>query len=357
MKQTKKNPDIEESSLAADSMVGADDAAGLPARLNRYSMAHHRALDMAHYARNEGEVKISQQLDQCGAHLLFRDYYTVGKVKLKAANFCRRHLLCPLCAIRRGAKALQIYLAKLEELKKQNPNLKAYMITLTVKDGSDLQERFEHLHRSVQKLHKYRHIDRGYQVAKSSAAVWSYEFKRGKNSGDWHPHVHAVWLCEEAPDYLKLRKEWQHITKDSKVVHVQPFYEQDDLINGFLEVFKYAVKFSDLPLEDNWHGFQVLKGRRLISSFGDFYGLEMPDDLTDDQLEDQPFVEMLFRFVLGVGYNFERFIQGGTESVQISKIIRQKQINEGSNKIDWHARIKERGITTWELLHLNHRNP
>jgi hypothetical protein len=29
---------------------------------------------------------------------------------------------------------------------------------------------------------------------------------------------------------------------------------------GFLEVFKYAVKFSDQPPADTWHAYSVLKG-------------------------------------------------------------------------------------------------
>ena len=46
----------------------------------------------------------------CGDYLLFRHFFTVDKVKLHAAQFCKAHLLCPLCAIRRGAKALAAYL-------------------------------------------------------------------------------------------------------------------------------------------------------------------------------------------------------------------------------------------------------
>lgn len=351
MEPQKENPQFD-GVLADESKLGTDDAAALPARLDRYSKAHHRAVDMAHYASQRGQVKIGRQLEQCGAHLLFRDYYTVGKVRLKAANFCRRHLLCPLCAIRRGAKALQVYLAKLEEIRKHKPQLKAYMVTFTVKDGPDLGERFDHLHRSVQKLHHQRHLDRGHEISKVSGAVWSYEFKRGKNSGEWHPHMHAVWLMEERPDVVKLRQEWQHITGDSHVLHVREFDNQDDLVGGFLEVFKYAVKFSDLPLEDNWHGFEVLKGRRLISSLGDFHGLELPVDLADEQLDDLPFQELLFRFIQGVGYSFEGFVQGGMYEPGTEANPRPKRAAAERPRIDWHARIRDRGILTWQRKYL-----
>ena len=306
-------PNVE--SLAAETGRGADDAAALPGRLDRYSKAHRRALAMSDYAMKtaadtpnkqtrDAYGTLSVRLKSCGEYLLFRDYYTVGKVRLHAAQFCKKHLLCPLCAIRRGAKMVKSYLDKLQVVKAENPNVKAYLVTLTVKNGPDLRERFLHLQRSVQALHKTR-SGKGQrsEACKASGAVWSYEFKRGANSGEWHPHMHAVWLCDERPDGELLSAQWKKITGDSFIVDITPFYNQEDVISGFLEVFKYAVKFSDLPLEDNWHGFQVLSGKRLIASFGSFYGVTIPDELTDEPLDELPFIEHLYRYMLGAGYS------------------------------------------------------
>ena len=314
MDNPKENPQYADL-LVGDAKLGADDAAVLPGRLDRYSKAHHRALAMSDYAmkmagaslskdRQQTIVKTATRLRTCGNYLLFRDYYTVGKVRLHAATFCKKHLLCPLCAIRRGAKMVKAYMEKLAVIKAENPELKAYLVTLTVKDGPDLHERFRHLYRSVQRLHKTR-TGKGQhsEACKADAAVWSYEFKRGKNSGDWHPHVHAVWLCKEAPDPKQLSAEWKKITKDSFIVDVTPFHDQNDVITGFLEVFKYAVKFSDLPLADNWEGYKTLSGKRLIASFGLFRGVEIPENLLDEPLDDLPYVEMLYRFVFGAGYS------------------------------------------------------
>jgi hypothetical protein len=194
---------------------------------------------------------------------------------------------------------------RLAVIKAENPRLKAYLVTFTVKDGPDLSERFAHLHSSLTRLHKTRHGKGQWSEARKAAgAVWSYEFKRGQGSGAWHPHVHAVWLCEDAPDMYKLRAEWEAITGDSFMVDVRPFHDQDDVLNGFLEVFKYAVKFADLSLDDAWHGYQTLSGRRLIASFGAFRGVDVPEDLTDEGLDDLPYVELLYRFVRGAGYSF-----------------------------------------------------
>jgi len=85
---------------------------------------------------------------------------------------------------------------------------------------------------------------------------------------------------------------------------VRPFQDQQDVLGGFLEVFKYAVKFSDLPLNDNWQGFLELSRNRLVFSFGEFWGVQVPDSLTDEPLDDLPFVDLLFRY-FDVGYSWQ----------------------------------------------------
>ena len=303
----KENP-LGLDALEGESHKGADDAAALPVRLDRYSRAHHRALDMADYALNHGHKKESRALQKCGHYLVFRDYYQLNKVRLHAADFCRRHLLCPLCAIRRGAKMLQSYLNRVQVVLAEQPGLSAYLVTVTVKNGRDLGERFLHLKsRMATMIQARRSHLRGkgphVELAKAVAVVGSYEFKRGKGSGEWHPHVHMVWLCHNAPDAEKLSREWLNITGDSYIVDVRPFTDQEDITGGFLEVFKYAVKFSDLPLEDNWHGYETLKGKNLIFSLGAFRGVQIPDELTDERLDDEPFIELFYRFAQGAGYS------------------------------------------------------
>lgn len=287
--------------LAAEVSRGAGDAAALPGRLGRYAQARHRSLEMAQFSTTKGAVKQAERLHSCGDLLIFRHYYTVDQVRLHAAQFCKQHLLCPLCAIRRGAKALKAYLDRLEVIRAENPNLRPYMVTFTVKNGEDLAERFNHLRRGLQRLHKARTGARQHTEAKKAAgAVWSYEVtNKGKG---WHPHAHAIWLCEEAPDQTALSHEWHRLTGDSFVVDVRPI--QGDPVEGFLEVFKYAVKFSGLSLEDNWAAYEVLQGERLLASFGCFRGVHVPESLTDEPLDKLPYVQLFYRFIPGAGYTF-----------------------------------------------------
>jgi hypothetical protein len=332
-----ENPHIDDSSLAAESNVGADDALALPSRLQRYSTAHRRALLMSDYAAHHGNSKVAANLKSCGHWLLFRDYYTAGKVRLHSATFCNKHLLCPLCAIRRGAQYLKAYLQRLQIVQQEYPAIKAYMVTVTVKDGEDLKERFQHLRRAMQRMTQARrdHLsnskkNRHVEAAKALGGVHSIEFKRGKNSGLWHPHAHMVWLCHEEPDAAKLAEEWKHWTGDSFIVDVRPFHDQQDVVSGFLEVFKYALKFSDMPLADNWDAAQVLQTRRLVDSFGCLRGVEVPESMTDEALDDLPYVEMLYEYTRA-GYSIRKLRGINLETgeadkhIPLADIIRDRQ--------------------------------
>ena len=381
----KGNPLFVET-LAGETKKGFDDAASMPSRLERFSKAHHRALDMADYIRTVATCKtnyatvhipendlidpelnrrnvakkkridlfqkiefdakqkyhgrdIPVSLKCCGSYLKFHDYFRTGKIRLSSMISCDFHMLCPVCAMRRGAKMLKAYLTRLEVIRKENPGLKAYLVTLTVKNGEDLLETFNHLQDSM-KVYTQQRRDglKGRNLVefnKVLGAVGSYEFKIGSGSGLWHPHFHAVWLCEEKPDQDQLSLEWKEITGDSHIVNVTPFHNQDDVVNGFLEVFKYALKFSDMPLEQNWHGYQTLKGKRLVTSFGLFRGVEVPENNEDDLLDDEPYVELFYRFIKGTGYSLEKaseIIQPLASVITDSKLVLRQFLSHSVQK-------------------------
>jgi hypothetical protein len=288
-------------------------------RLSKYATAHKRALQMSNWIREnrleKNERLLATLLKDCGDYLIFRDYYTVSQIKLHGMTSCKKHILCPLCAIRRGAKSVQAYLDRLEVIKQAHGEIKAFLVTFTVKNGEDLSERFDHLQTSMKAYNLKRsransNSNRNIPVEgnKALGAVWSYEFKVGDGSGLWHPHAHAVWLCYETPDQEKLQAEWLAITGDSFIVNVTPFHNQDDVVGGFLEVFKYAVKFSNMPLEQNWHGYEVLNGRRLVASFGLFRGVDVPESLTDEPLEALPYWEHFYRYQKCGAYKIENSV-------------------------------------------------
>lgn len=303
--------------LASETSPSLTLAAQFDGRLQRYADARERALGMSDYIR--GHVPPSPEknrvlglLETCGSYLVFRDYYTIGQVKLAGICSCKKHLICPLCAIRRGAKSVRAYLDKLKVIQQENPGLQAYLVTLTVKDGENLRERFTHLERSLKRYHRQRtDAQKGYrkpvEANKALGMVWSFEVKKGKNSRLWHPHAHAIWLCHERPYKITLAAEWQEITEDSFIVDVTPFHDQNNVSSGFLEVFKYAVKFSSMEYADTWEVYKTLSGRRLVNSNGLFRGVKIPESMIDEELpEDLPYIEMFYRFIRGSGYHIQK---------------------------------------------------
>lgn len=299
MEHQEISPDLREQ-------VGASDGVeALPRRVERYGNAKDTALNIHNHIKIHGILpREAQKLGRCANYLLFRHYFTVNKVRLHAAEFCKMHLLCPMCAIRRAAKALAAYMQRFEVLQLERPSLRPWLVTLTIKDGEDLEERFKHLHKAQRELWKRKQRGRGSVLDGVAGAVWSYEVKRGSGSGLWHPHLHMLALAEHAPDARQLSAEWLNITGDSKIVDVRPI-DQSDPVSGFCEVFKYATKFTDQPPDDTVHVYQTLKGKRLLDCSGCFRGVVIPESMLDEPLHELPFIEYFYRFI-GVGYSLEK---------------------------------------------------
>lgn len=192
-------------------------------------------------------------------------------------------------------------------------------------------------------------------------SVGTYEFKRGRNSGLWHPHIHEIALLEpgvfefrDEEEPYKFRDdngEWKEAVRvvsvpcefrsllsreywlcsgDSYIVDVcridlsdvsRPAADElesdrparDSLVSALCEVFKYALKFSSLAPEDQIHAYRTLKGRRLLFSYGCMRGVEIDESLLDGangELEIGPYVIEMFRFVNRYSYELDRVLSG-----------------------------------------------
>jgi len=279
-------------------------------RLERYEKAKASSTAMSDYiSENQSDCKkLGSALEECGNWLLFRDYYTANQIRLVKASFCRKHLLCQLCAIRRGAKLVERKVKDVDQVLSENPNLELHMMTLTIKDGDDLKERFNHITKNVQAFIKKRHRPgRGSEAEKIKGAVWSFEVKRGSGSDLWHPHAHFVVLTEanNPINQTNLSDEWYQQTGDSFIVDIRPIKHDSEAqkIKAFCEVFKYALKFSDQPVEDTWHCFSTLNKRRFVGSCGLLYGVKEPLTLADNLLDELPYLDYFYSYSRRGGYS------------------------------------------------------
>ena len=191
-------------------------------------------------------------------------------------------------------------------MQESNDQLDLVFITFTVKNGSDLYERFTHLRTQMRALLKQRNnqsLSKGThqtETSKLTGGVFAYEFKRGSGSQDWHPHIHMLALIPKSLkiDAALLKQEWLYLTGDSSVINIK--YAND---NAYLEVFAYALKFSEMANKDRWDAFNLLRRERLISSFGELRGVELPEDDLDDAIDtNEPFLDVLYRWCIERGY-------------------------------------------------------
>ena len=327
-------------------------------RIARLGLLKQRAKDQEQYIFDyvehvEGDTEIGKLLGYyanrmaaCGHYLLFRDYFQLDQTKLVKAHTCQLHLLCPLCAHNRAAKSVRAYTEKFEILRKERPKLKPVLITFTVKNGSDLEERFDHLKKSFTNLIVRRRDwlkkGRGFvEFCKIEGAVYSFEFTKNKKTGEWHPHIHMVALVNQWIDQDMLACEWEEITKDSNIVDLRLIKPRMQIVDGqkinmgyakaFCEVFKYSMKFSDLSYKDTLHAFCVLRGKRLTGSIGCFRGIEVPEGLEDKiDIKDQPYLEMLYKFKNNAGYTLAavKLVQPSDVSDQVRNDDARTDVND-----------------------------
>lgn len=308
-----KEKPLSPSHLGRIEEIGVDQLSALGQKIKRYGNAKARNREMAAFlvsqstnASNDPNKRMAQKLYDCASWLEFNHYLDTGHNRLVRASLCKKPLLCPVCAIRRGVKTLRNYHERAMHLADKYD---FYAMALTVKNGPDLWERYQHLKHSFKRLRDK--AKKGYGVwAQVSGAVWSTEFTHSEATG-WHPHLHLLIALPKGASPIRygqgsqLALDWEIVTGDSFITHVgSNLANEGDLAAGLCEVLKYALKFSDLSLADNLHAYETLKGKRLIQSSGCFYGLELPDDdpLTD-AVEDGPYVQLFMRYTSS-GYRF-----------------------------------------------------
>ena len=294
-------------------------------RITRFATLKHRAKNQENYlftlakfkenyekdVKNEESIKAlksAHKLNECGNYLLFKNFYTIGEVKLSKLRTCGQHLLCPFCAAIRASRAIQKYVERIDQVLQENRKLKPVLITLTVKNGSDLAERSEHLMKSFRTLlerrRDYEKKGRGFnEFCKVQGAMYSYENTFNEKTDEWHPHIHMFALVDQWIDQQEFSEYWHSLTGDSMVVDVRRARKEKG--HGYskaaAEVCKYALKFGDLSVEKTWAAFNVLQGKRLTGSFGLLWGVKIPENLADEMPDDQdlPYLEMLYKFVSG----------------------------------------------------------
>lgn len=304
------------SQLGGTEEIGVSELSRIGEKIKRYGTAKARNRQMADHlaqlstqslAAKRQYGKLSHDLYECASWLALHHYPSSGQTLVGRTVTCKKHLLCPVCAILRGGKLLKRYEERARHLAPSND---FELVTLTVKNGPDLWERYLHLKHAFKRL-RTRGRDGYGPWANVAGAVWSTEFTYSDEHG-WHPHLHIIVAKAKGSAPFRygqgsdLSSTWHDLTGDSFIVHAAPINaDPEHLPAALCEVLKYALKFSDLTVENNLHAYHTLRGKRLIQSSGCFFGLDLPDtdELLDEPL-DERYIELLFRYT-STGYKIQ----------------------------------------------------
>jgi hypothetical protein len=211
-----------------------------------------------------------------------------------------------------------------------NPHLRPWLGTFTVKNGPDLLERIKHLLQGFGRLWQRRKdFLRGKGPCTPfvgvEGSIASVEIKRGANSKLWHPHIHCLLLVPrsvwksvafgqagrvlEYSVFNSMRDEWLNVTGDSDDVRFDELKTAADmdaaqpvvvehLTVEFFELFKYLTKPGSLVPADVVHAWWVTQGMHLVRSHGLVRGLKVPEASSDDPL-DGPSWAIFFKWLRG----------------------------------------------------------
>jgi hypothetical protein len=180
------------------------------------------------------------------------------------------------------------YSEKVELVSKNNPGLIPAMVTLTIKNGKDLEERIDHIKKAWQKMgaakRKGASLSGRHAPIEWNKVVGSLRAMEVTMSkvGEWHPHFHIFVLLNDYIDHGKLSEEWERFTGDSKVVGVTKC--KGGIQAGLREVLKYSCKFSSMTHAETLHVYETCKGHRLIDPQGALRGVKEPD-IDSDSIE------------------------------------------------------------------------
>lgn len=205
-----------------------------------------------------------ERFRQCGAGCQLMLNTATGERKL-VASYCRDRFCVP-CGNARGFTIAN-------HLVKMCGNLDIRFLTLGVRSfGLSLTDALDKLNTGFKRLRRSflweTHV-------KGGAAF--IEVKRGKNSGNWHCHLHI--LCHgRYLDQRELSNAWHLATGDSFIADIR-------LVHDLPKVAGYVTKYVAKPLDpsvfvdplDLVECVLSLRGRRLCSTFGDWRGVELEE--------------------------------------------------------------------------------
>ena len=151
------------------------------------------------------------------------------------------------------------------------------LITLTIRtEGLTLRQGVAKLYTSFQKLRQTT-----FWKTRVTGGCATCEIKRTQDGLRWHPHLHLLVEGEYVPAGW-LSKHWHKICGDSFIVHVT-------LADTATTAARYITKYLSKPVPSEIvrhhanlvEAIKALTGRRMVSTFGNWQGLQLTETCSD----------------------------------------------------------------------------
>lgn len=187
-------------------------------------VAKLKAIDL--FTRAEGEL-----LELCGKDFITTMSNKCGKILDTYPAFRCGLAYCPDCNIRRRNRELKSVKPKFDEVLRDNPALRPYFLTLTLRDRMTQAAANKYLKKQFAKLRRQKFF---------TAKGGYYRIEFTVVADGWNAHIHAVILSEKNIAESQISKAWSELTRGSYIVDIRPI-EIDELDT----VLGYAFKPAD----------------------------------------------------------------------------------------------------------------
>lgn len=252
-------------------------------RLARRGKKRSELLKVANALEDAGYIKEARRCWSCGR------WYKLGRCPNGGHRLepqpCNS-MFCADCAARRSRSLLPRILQRCRKRGKRY-----WFLTLTLPSIPSLSRgQLDRLIKSFARLRRsstWSHVKIvGRTWVGVTGGLYSIECTFNKQSGAWHPHIHAlIEIPANHPgDWLTaLKAEWLRVTGDAKYLHLTPVYGVSKSgkklyrrVNqrSLKELVKYVTKsadFSDQP-ERVVEFYEAFQNVRRVQAFGSFVG-------------------------------------------------------------------------------------
>lgn len=253
----------------------------LKAQLLPYLEANHPHL-LSNQLRHD-------RIKECCNVISFRRYLETGDVKLSSSTFCKYDRICIACATKRAMRMIKKFSLGIDQYKLWNKNRYYIVLTIQHKQTDTLEELLARLMKYKEQLARnYRNSKRSSQKNKSFFSQFDGMVISIEVAHKWtnwrHPHINILactdneiqidskfyrWTTND--QLLNERKtitSWSYIHNIRKINVTTKHFSR----SGVWEVFKYAIKFSDLTVEQLSQVMiaQDLHQYRFFATFGIF---------------------------------------------------------------------------------------